>query len=202
MIPIFTYQKLIGHINGTSISPSPKVTIEGKANPNPDLLTWTEDDQRAVILLQSSLTEEAAAEVLGLTTAHQIWLSLEAAYSNASVERIHLLRDSLRQLKKGTSSVSDYCRRFKALCNQLSAIGHPVVEIDKLHWFLCGLGPSYETFSTAIRATKPAPMFRDLVTQAESHELFLQSLHGTPTPPAVFHVETTNTDFCIRWRSF
>ncbi|GJW87960.1 RNA-directed DNA polymerase [Tanacetum coccineum] len=160
MIPIFTYQKLIGHINGTSISPSPKVTIEGKANPNPDLLTWTEDDQRAVILLQSSLTEEAAAEVLGLTTAHQIWLSLEAAYSNAS----------------------------------LSAIGHPVVEIDKLHWFLCGLGPSYETFSTAIRATKPAPMFRDLVTQAESHELFLQSLHGTPTPPAVFHVETTNTD--------
>ncbi|GJU59920.1 putative RNA-directed DNA polymerase [Tanacetum coccineum] len=194
MIPIFTYQKLIGHINGTSISPSPKVTIEGKANPNPDLLTWTEDDQRAVILLQSSLTEEAAAEVLGLTTAHQIWLSLEAAYSNASVERIHLLRDSLRQLKKGTSSVSDYCRRFKALCNQLSAIGHPVVEIDKLHWFLCGLGPSYETFSTAIRATKPAPMFRDLVTQAESHELFLQSLHGTPTPPAVFHVETTNTD--------
>ncbi|GJR67876.1 retrovirus-related pol polyprotein from transposon TNT 1-94 [Tanacetum coccineum] len=145
MIPIFTYQKLIGHINGTSISPSPKVTIEGKANPNPDLLTWTEDDQRAVILLQSSLTEEAAAEVLGLTTAHQIWLSLEAAYSNASVERIHLLRDSLRQLKKGTSSVSDYCHRFKALCNQLSAIGHP-------------------------------------------------SLHGTPTPPAIFHVETTNTD--------
>ncbi|GJV88661.1 retrovirus-related pol polyprotein from transposon TNT 1-94 [Tanacetum coccineum] len=194
MIPIFTYEKLIGHINGTSISPSPKVTIEGKANPNPDLLTWTKDDQRAVILLQSSLTEEAAAEVLGLTTAHQIWLSLEAAYSNASVERIHLLRDSLQQLKKGTSSVSDYCRRFKALCNQLSAIGHPVVEIDKLHWFLCGLGPSYETFSTAIRATKPAPMFRDLVTQAESHELFLQSLHGTPTPPAVFHVETTNTD--------
>ncbi|GJV27675.1 retrovirus-related pol polyprotein from transposon TNT 1-94 [Tanacetum coccineum] len=194
MIPIFTYQKLIGHINGTSISPSPKVTIKGKANPNPDLLIWTKYDQRAVILLQLSLTEEAAAEVLGLTTAHQIWLSLEAAYSNASVERIHLLRDSLRQLKKGTSSVSDYCRRFKALCNQLSAIGYPVVEIDKLHWFLCGLGPSYETFSTAIRATKPAPMFHDLVTQAESHELFLQSLHGTPTPPAVFHVETTNTD--------
>ncbi|GKC20109.1 putative RNA-directed DNA polymerase [Tanacetum coccineum] len=158
---VLTYgEKLIGHINGTSISPSPKVTIEGKANPNPDLLTWTEDDQRAVILLQSSLTEEAAAEVLGLTTAHQIWLSLEAAYSNASVERIHLLRDSLRQLNK----------------------------------FLCGLGPSYETFSTVVRATKPAPMFRDLVTQVESHELFLQSLHGTPTQPAGFHVETTNTN--------
>ncbi|GJR81620.1 putative RNA-directed DNA polymerase, partial [Tanacetum coccineum] len=165
------WQIEVGTINGTSISPSPKLLLKVKANPNPDLLTWTEDDQRAVILLQSSLTEEAAAEVLGLTTAHQIWLSLEAPYNNPSVERIHLLRDSLRQLKKGTSSVSDYCRRFKALCDQLSAIGHPVVEIDKLHWFLCGLGPSYETFSTVVRATKPAPMFRDLVTQVESHEL-------------------------------
>lgn len=195
MLPIFTYQKLLGHIDGTSSSPSPTITVEEKTIPNPAALAWTSVDQKAVILLQSSLTEEAAAEVLGLTTARQIWLSLEAAYSNASVERIHSLRDSLRQLTKGTSSVTDYCRRFKSICDQLSAIGHPVVEIDKLHWFLCGLGPSYETFSTAIRATKPAPLFRDLVTQAESHELFLQSLHGTPTPPAAFHVQNTNNNY-------
>ncbi|GJZ09563.1 zinc finger, CCHC-type containing LTR copia-type gag-polypeptide [Tanacetum coccineum] len=151
MLPIFTYQKLLGHIDGTSSSPSPTITVEGTTQPNPEALAWTEVDQRAIILLQSSLTEEVAAEVLGLTTARQIWLSLEAAYSNASVERIHSLRDSLRQITKGTASVSYYFRRFKGICDQLSAIGHPVVEIDKLHWFLCGLGPSYETFSTAIR---------------------------------------------------
>ncbi|PWA53009.1 zinc finger, CCHC-type, Gag-polypeptide of LTR copia-type [Artemisia annua] len=103
MLPIFTYQKLIGHIDGTSSSPSPTITVEGKTQPNPEALAWTEVDQRAVILFQSSLTEEAAAEVLGLTTARQIWLSLEAAYSNASVERIHSLRDSLRQLTKGNT---------------------------------------------------------------------------------------------------
>ena len=79
MMPIFTYQKLIGHIDGTSVSPPPTVTVERKAIANPALLPWTEEDHRAVILLQSSLTEEAAAEVLGLTTARQIWLSLEAA---------------------------------------------------------------------------------------------------------------------------
>ena len=65
------------------------------------------------------------------------------------------------------------------------------------------MGPSYETFPTAIRVTKPAPMFRDLVTQAESHELFLKSLHGTPTPTAAFHVETTNNNSAQgRGRSF
>ena len=63
MMPIFTYQKLIGHIDGTSVSPPPTVTVERKAIANPALLPWTEEDHRAVILLQSSLTEEAAYEV-------------------------------------------------------------------------------------------------------------------------------------------
>lgn len=62
---------------------------------------------------------------------------------------------------KGTSFVYDYCHQFKAMCDKLSIIGHPVAEIDKLHWFLCGLGPSYETFSTVIRDTKPTSIFGD-----------------------------------------
>ncbi|GJS79153.1 putative RNA-directed DNA polymerase [Tanacetum coccineum] len=172
MLPTFTYQKLIVHIDGTSTAPSSTIVVDSKTVPNPVVVPWNELDQRVVILLQSSLTEESTAEVLGLTTARQIWLSLEAAYSNASVERVHSLRDSLRQLTKA----------------------HPVVEIDKLHWFLCGLGPSYETFSTAMRATKPAPLFCDLVTQAESHELFMLSLHGTSTPPVAFQVQNTTSN--------
>ncbi|GKD94219.1 putative RNA-directed DNA polymerase [Tanacetum coccineum] len=128
MLPLLSYQKLTNHIDGTT---APSATIT------------------SVILLNSSLTEEAAAEVLGLTTAHAIWTALETAYSNSSVERIHSLRDSLRNLSKGTSTVSDYGRQFKGICDKLAAIGQPVDEMDKLHWFVCGLGASFETFSTA-----------------------------------------------------
>lgn len=113
MLPIFTYQKIFGHIDGTSTTPPSTIVVDGKIVSNPAVVTWNEVDQRAVILLQSSFTEESAAEVLGLTTARQIWLSLEVAYCNASVERVHSLRDSLLQLTKGISSVSDYCRRLK-----------------------------------------------------------------------------------------
>ncbi|GKC23992.1 putative RNA-directed DNA polymerase [Tanacetum coccineum] len=182
MLPIFTYQKQIGHINGTSTTPSSTIIVDGKTMPNHVVVPWNEVNQRAIILLQSSLTKESAAKVLGLTTASQIWLSLEAAYGNASVERVNSLRDSIHQITEGTSFVSDYCRCFKAICNQLLAIGHHIVEIEKLHWFLCGLGPSYETFSTAIRATKLTPLFCKLATKAKSHELFMISLHGTSTP--------------------
>ncbi|GJU56982.1 retrovirus-related pol polyprotein from transposon RE1 [Tanacetum coccineum] len=185
MLPLLSYQKLTNHIDGTT-APSATITSGDQSIPNPAFTTWNDFDQRAVILLNSSLTEEAAAEVLGLTTAHAIWTALETAYSNSSVERIHSLRDSLRNLSKGTSTVSDYGRQFKGICDKLAAIGQPVDEMDKLHWFVCGLGASFETFFTAIRTTEPFTTFRDLLSQAESHEMFLKSLHGSATPPAAF----------------
>ncbi|GKB81282.1 putative RNA-directed DNA polymerase, partial [Tanacetum coccineum] len=164
MLPLLSYQKLTNHIDGTT-APSATITSGDQSIPNPAFTTWNDFDQRAVILLNSSLTEEAAAEVLGLTTAHAIWTALETAYSNSSVERIHSLRDSLRNLSKGTSTVSDYGRQFKGICDK---------------WFVCRLGASFETFSTAIRTTKPFTTFRDLLSQAESHEMFLKSLHVRP----------------------
>nr|GEY47203.1 hypothetical protein [Tanacetum cinerariifolium] len=85
-------------------------------------------------------------------------------------------------LMKGTSSVPEYGRKFKALCDQL--VGQPVADVDKNHWFLCGLGPSFETFFTAQRTVKPRPSFRDLLSQAEGHELFIKSVHGSSSFPA------------------
>ncbi|KAJ0809747.1 hypothetical protein HanPI659440_Chr01g0018831 [Helianthus annuus] len=89
------------------------------------------------------------AEAIGLTAARQIWCVLESAYSHHSIERMHTLRDSLRQLTKGQSTVADCGRKFKHICDRLSAIGHPIDEHDKHHWFLCGLGAAFETFSTS-----------------------------------------------------
>nr|GFB57450.1 zinc finger, CCHC-type, Gag-polypeptide of LTR copia-type [Tanacetum cinerariifolium] len=41
---------------------------------------------------------------------------------------------------------------------------------DKLYWFTTGLGVDYISFTSIIRASRPAPSFQDLVAQAESHE--------------------------------
>lgn len=66
MLHVFTYQNLLGHIDGTSPSLSPTIIEENKIRPNPVGATWKETDYRAIIPLHSSLTEEAATEVLGL----------------------------------------------------------------------------------------------------------------------------------------
>ncbi|GJW12752.1 hypothetical protein Tco_1578579 [Tanacetum coccineum] len=84
MLPLLSYQKLTNHIDGTT-APSATITSGDQSIPNPAFTTWNDFDQRAVILLNSSLTEEAAAEVLGLTRAHANLDALETADSNSSV---------------------------------------------------------------------------------------------------------------------
>ncbi|KAD4384639.1 hypothetical protein E3N88_24807 [Mikania micrantha] len=186
LLPLLANQELLGHVDG-SIPPPPKsIIVASVEQPNPDFTAWSISDQQAILILNSSLTEEAVAEILGLTTARQIWTALEAAYSNTSLERMHLLRDNLRRLTKGSSSVADYGRRFKAICDQLSAIGHPVKDTDKTHWFLCGLGSTFESWSTAIRTTRDPLPFRDLLTKAESQEQFLLAINPPTNPPVAF----------------
>ncbi|GJU66919.1 putative RNA-directed DNA polymerase [Tanacetum coccineum] len=186
IIPILSYQNLLNHVDGTGITP-PSTRREGDTTvDNPDYSAWVLADQKTVIILHASLSEEAVTLIVGLSTARQIWTALEAAYGNSSIERVYTIRDQLRLIQKGTKYVAEYGRLFKTLCDQLAAIGHPVDKSDQLHWFLCGLGPSFETFSTSIRSARPAPSFANLLARTESHEMFYQALHRSSSPTVAF----------------
>nr|GEZ14261.1 hypothetical protein [Tanacetum cinerariifolium] len=68
------------------------------------------------------------------------------------------------------------------------AIGQPLRHDDKSHWFLCGLGSSFETFSTTQRLITPRPKFCDLVSQSESREMFLHSINDSSVAPVAFNI--------------
>lgn len=115
ILPILSYQGLLSHIDGSIFQPHETLCIDLKTSPNPEFLKWKSSDQQALLILQSSLTEEAMSEAIGLNTARSVWTALEAAYSHDSPERMHTLRDSLRQLQKGDTSVAEYGRKYTIL---------------------------------------------------------------------------------------
>ncbi|KAH6762156.1 hypothetical protein C2S52_019589 [Perilla frutescens var. hirtella] len=82
--------------------------------------------------------------------------------------------------------LAEYGRHFKALSDQLVAIGRPLDDSDKSHWFLRGLGSSFSSFTTAQFAQDPLPDFSTLLDRAQSHELFQKSLDDSPSSQAVF----------------
>ncbi|KAK9075210.1 hypothetical protein SSX86_003531 [Deinandra increscens subsp. villosa] len=185
MSQLLAFQHLLSHVDGSSVSPPETTTSDNKTSPNPAYEAWKDEDQKAALILLSSLTDESAPEVLNMTSARQIWVTLEAVYSNASVERAQNLKDQLRHLTKGNQSVAEFGRRFKDICDRLAAIGQPVEEADKSHWFLSGLGPDFSMFTIATRAIQPIPPYRDVLARAEGHEILVQNNQPTP-PPAAF----------------
>jgi hypothetical protein len=84
---------------------------------------------------------------------------LESTFSHRSKAREIRLKDDLQLMKRGTRPVTVYARAFKVLCDQLHAIGRPVDETDKVHWFLRGLGPDFSTFSNCPYGTNSSPLF-------------------------------------------
>lgn len=81
MTPRLSYQKLLAHIDGSAVPPSATIVPDNKTSPNPEYETQFEKEQWVVIILNSSLSEEAASEVMGLSSSVQIWDALKNAYS-------------------------------------------------------------------------------------------------------------------------
>ena len=188
LLPLLESQGLLGHVDGTLVPPPP-FDPPTSQTPNTKHLEWKATDQRLLSLLLSSLTEEAMAEAVGLSISREVWTALENTFSHRSKAREICLKDDLLLMKCGTRPVTAYARAFKALCDQLHAIGRPVDGTDKVHWFLRGLGPDFSSFSTAQMAQTPLPCFPDLVSKAESFELFQKSLES-PAPSAAAFTAT------------
>ncbi|GJY03872.1 putative RNA-directed DNA polymerase [Tanacetum coccineum] len=79
--------------------------------------------------------------------------------------------------------------------DQLSVIGHPVDATDQVHWFLYGLGLTFETFSTSVHSSRPQPTFSDLLARAESHEFFIKALHGSSPPTVAFSAQSSQQKY-------
>ena len=81
LLPLLESQELLGHVDGTLVPP-PRFAPTDSQTPNIKHLAWKKTDQRLLSLLLSFLTEEAMAEVVGLSTLREVWLALENTFSH------------------------------------------------------------------------------------------------------------------------
>lgn len=115
--------------------------------PNAKHLAWKATDQNLLSLFFSSLIEEAIVEPIGLSTSHEVLTALENTFSYRSKAREIRLKDYLQLMKGVTHPVTTYTHVFKAVCDQLHAIGCTVDGTNKVQWFLRVLKPDFSSFS-------------------------------------------------------
>lgn len=71
LLPLLEIQDLLSHVDET-LQPSQQFDREGSKMPNIKHLAWKNTDQLLLSLLLSSLTEEAMAEAVGLSTSREV----------------------------------------------------------------------------------------------------------------------------------
>ncbi|WVY92073.1 hypothetical protein V8G54_037587 [Vigna mungo] len=143
LLPLLEGHALYGHIDGSIKIPHAKFPIDDGSLtvPNPAFITWKQQ---------------------------QIWTTLECLYGGHSKQREIGIRDQLLHLTKGSSTVREFSKTFRGLCDQLSLMGRPVDDLDKLHWFLRGL------------AMRPLPVFHDLFLLPRVLKCIYMSLNPLP----------------------
>uniref|UniRef100_A0A2N9G1B4 Uncharacterized protein n=1 Tax=Fagus sylvatica TaxID=28930 RepID=A0A2N9G1B4_FAGSY len=130
----------------------------------------------------------------------QFWSTLETTFSHRSKSRELRLKDELQHIKKDAKTIVEYSHEFKSVCDQLAAMGRPVDDLDKIHWYLRGLGSSFSTFSTTQLSLSSLPSFTEIVPMAESYENFVKSLElpSTGSTSAAFTASCSNKSASAR----
>lgn len=108
--------------------------------------------------------------VVGAETAYNIWQLLEEQLLPATKEREAQLKNMLMMLKKGQTSLDEYLKKFKNLCDNLAAINQPVFDIDEVFQLANGLEAKYQDFRVAMLTKPPYPSFNQFVLALQGHE--------------------------------
>ena len=140
--------------------------------------------------LTATLSEEVLGIVIGLSTASKVWNALVHAFAHVSPHRSLALKRRLTTITRGTDTLSVFLRKFKTICDELAAIGKPVLDHKKSWWLLNGLGKEYEVF-TATMLRPPIPPYAEIVTHLESYA-DRYKLDTPATSPMVFYGQKQN----------
>ena len=116
---------------------------------NPHFLHHQRQDHLLVAWLLASMSPTMLNQMVGLTTAAQIWKKLNTYYASHSRARVKKLKLQLKTPKR-ERDVPAYLLDIKKSVNALSANGSSITDEDHIEVILDGLPEEYDPFITSV----------------------------------------------------
>lgn len=100
---------LLRYVDGTLPCPSQYVISEdGCLSPSDEYDAWLEQDSNLISLITATISSEALAQVVGCTTALEVWNTLNDRYATISRSNVVQLKSNLQSIEKGSDSIEKY----------------------------------------------------------------------------------------------
>ncbi|KAI4345931.1 hypothetical protein L6164_013016 [Bauhinia variegata] len=152
-------------------------------------------DQLLFGALVGTLSISVAPLVTQATTTREAWLLLEQTYAKPSRGHIKQVKEKIKNLTKGSQTISEYMQAIKACSDQLTSLGKPLDPEDLVNYVLHGLDRSYQPVIDAVNARDTPIKFEELHEKLINKELSLQ-MAGSPSsiPATALTVQTKHSN--------
>ncbi|KAK0591018.1 hypothetical protein LWI29_034531 [Acer saccharum] len=141
---------------------------------NPQHGQWQRLNRLVMSWIYSSTSEGLMGQIVGHSTAYDIWAALQKLYESTSTARIMGMRSQLQKIKKEGISLTQYLAQMKEITNKFAAIGELLSYRDHLGYLLEGLGAEYNSFVTSIHNRTDQPSIENVHSLLMSYEYKLE----------------------------
>ncbi|WKA01920.1 hypothetical protein VitviT2T_020169 [Vitis vinifera] len=178
---LFVSYDLLGYIDGSKPCPPSTITQNNTTVPNPAHNTWIRQDQLILNALVGSLSPTIIPFIARAKTSAKAWLILENTYAKPSRGRIKQVKNQIKNLTKGSQTVTKFLQLVKCRANELAILGAPMNEDDLIDKILDGLGDDYKEIIRAVQARDTMIMFDELHEKLLNFEASFQGAKSEPS---------------------
>ncbi|KAF7816123.1 Retrovirus-related Pol polyprotein from transposon TNT 1-94 [Senna tora] len=144
-----------------------------------EYIGWQCQDQLLVSWLFNSMSDGVVSKMVGCTHSYQVWDKVEELYCSSTRARERQLKNDLRSIKNGSSSMSEFLLKIKKIVDSLGAIGLPVSTHDHIESIFYGLDRDYESFMTSFSMRKEEYSITEIEALLLSQEARIEKLKKT-----------------------
>nr|GME07537.1 Retrovirus-related Pol polyprotein from transposon RE1 [Ipomoea batatas] len=178
-------------IYGSKPVPTATITVQDRELPNPAYSTWIRQDKLIFGAIAGTLSSSIGPLISSARTTHEVWNILANTYARPTRGHIKQLKDQLKNIIKGGSTVTEYMHQIKRVVDELALLGKPMEHEDITDKILDGLDSDYQSVIDAVNGRDSIISFEELHEKLINKELALHRAVPPTTFPATAHPTQT-----------
>ncbi|KAG7543090.1 Ribonuclease H-like superfamily [Arabidopsis thaliana x Arabidopsis arenosa] len=186
---------LAGYLDGSVAEPDATVTVQGVSSPNPAHKMWKRQDKLIYAGIIGAISVSVQPLLSKATTSAQIWSKLMDTYANPSRCHVKVIREQLKQWKKGSRSIDEYVIGLTTRFDQLALLDSAILHEDQIDYVLGGLPDDYKQVIDQIEGREKPPSITEVHEKLINYELKLQmKVSDSSVPVTANAVSYKNND--------
>ncbi|RVW13786.1 Retrovirus-related Pol polyprotein from transposon RE1 [Vitis vinifera] len=182
-------------IDGSHHVPPTTITTNNVVPTNPAYQTWLRQDKLLFGALVGTLSPTLVPLITQSKTSYEAWQILANTYARPSRGHIKQLKDHLKNITKGSQSITDYMQSIKTRADEL---GKPLDQEDLIEKILEGLDENYQSIIDAVNGRDSTISFDELHEKLINKELSLRNkISPSPLPASAHATNVRSTAWSV-----